>query len=231
MPATHVILLPGMMCDERQWAAQQDAFGVPTTVADLSRGDSFSEMSAELLRNAPPTFALAGLSMGGILAFELWRQAPERISHLALLDTNPGLDDPQKSSRRLKQIEVVLDGGLRSLAIDSLKPFYLAEKNRDDDDLLNVILDMALDLGPEVFKRQSTALINRADSVPTLATITCPTALICGREDALCPIDYHECMAAEISGATLTIIDECGHLSSMEQPDVVTGELRRLFAL
>ena len=121
-----------------------------------------------------------------------------------------------------------MDGKLRTLAIDSLKPAYLAKSNRDDEELLTTILDMALDLGPDVFRRQSLALKNRPDSVPTLPTISCPTAVICGKEDTLCPVAYHELMSDRIPGATLTIVDDCGHLATLEQPDVVNHELERL---
>jgi pimeloyl-ACP methyl ester carboxylesterase len=149
---------------------------------------------------------------------------------MALIDTNPFADSPERQSLRLEQIEQVLSGGLRELAVDSLKPMYLAESNRDDDDLLNVILDMAMDLGPEVFRLQSLALRNRVDSVETLTDISCPTTVICGAEDTLCPVGYHEYMAARIPDATLAIIDDCGHLASMEQPAVVTKLLHSLLA-
>ena len=230
MPAENVLLLPGMMCDERLWSHQIAALSMPVYVADTSRSDNFSDMAAQVLAAAPPQFAVAGLSMGGILAFEIWRQAPERVTHLALLDTNPHPDAPSKKAVRFEQIEAAASGKLEQLAIESLKPLYLAEKNRDDEAILKTILDMALELGPEVFERQSLAVMNRPDSTQTLATISCPTSIICGREDAICPVRFHEFMASEIPGANLVVIDDCGHLSTIERPDVVTKELLRLFA-
>lgn len=230
MPAENILLLPGMMCDERLWSHQVAAMPVPTRVADLSRSDNFTEMAAQVIAEAPPEFAVAGLSMGGILAFEIWRQAPDRVTHLALLDTNPHPDTPDKKTIRFEQIAAAAAGKLEKLAIESLKPLYLAEKNRDDAVLLKTILDMALALGPDVFERQSLAVMNRQDSAPTLAGITCPASVICGREDTLCPVRFHEFMAREIPGADLVVIDDCGHLSSMEQPDAVTRQLLRLFA-
>ena len=182
------------------------------------------------LANAPDRFAIAGLSMGGILAFEIWRQAPERVTHIALLDTNPHAEMPERRALRPTEIEVALGGGLRKLAIESLKPLYLAAAHRDDEELLGTILDMALDLGPEVFRTQSLALRDREDSVATLETIVCPTVVLCGDEDSLCPVSYHELMAERIPNARLQIIANCGHLSSLEQPDTVTEELNRLFA-
>ena len=230
MPAENILLLPGMMCDERLWSHQIAALSIPVQVADTSRSDNFSDMAAQVLAAAPPKFAMAGLSMGGILAFEIWRQAPGRVTHLALLDTNPHPDKPSNRPVRFEQIEAAASGKLEELAIESLKPLYLAEENRDDETMLKTILDMALDLGPEVFERQSLAVMNRPDSVPTLATISCPASVICGREDSICPVRFHEFMAREIPGAKLVVIDNCGHLSSMEAPTLVTEELLRLFA-
>lgn len=219
-----------MMCDERLWSHQIAAMSVPVQVADLSKSDNLGEMAEQVLAEAPPRFALAGLSMGGILAFEIWRQAPERVTHVALLDTNPHPDTPSKKALRFEQIAAAASGKLEQLAIESLKPLYLAEKNRNDEKILETILDMALKLGPEVFERQSLAVMNRPDSVPTLAGISCPSSVICGREDAICPVRFHELMAQEIPDANLVVIDDCGHLSSMEAPIVVTEELMRLFA-
>ncbi len=216
------------MCDARLFDPQIKALPVSSTVADLTRHDSVVDMARAVLQDAPPAFAIAGLSMGGIVAFEIWRQAPDRVSHLALIDTNPHADTFDKRSMRLAQIEMVMNGKLRELAIDSLKPAYLARSNRDDEKILGTILDMTLDLGPDVFARQSMALKERPDSVPTLPTISCPTAVICGKEDKLCPVDYHELMADEIPGASLTVADDCGHLATLERPDIVNRELERL---
>lgn len=230
MPAENILLLPGMMCDERLWSHQIAAFDVPVSVADTSQSDNLADMAAQVLATAPPRFAMAGLSMGGILAFEMWRQASERITHLALLDTNPYPDAPDRKSVRFEQIAAAAAGKLEELAIESLKPLYLAEKNRNDNKMLKTILDMALELGPEVFERQSLAVMNRPDSAPMLANISCPTTVICGREDTICPVRFHEFMAQEIPDSNLVVINDCGHLSSMEQPEVVTEELLHLFA-
>ena len=230
MAAENVLLLPGMMCDARMWQAQIDNLNIPATIPPHVAVDNFGAAAADILESAPDQFALAGLSMGGILAFEIWRQAPHRVTHMALIDTNPFADSPERQSLRLDQIDQVLSGGLRTLAVDSLKPMYLAESNRDDEDLLNVILDMAMDLGPDVFRLQSLALRNRVDSVDTLRTIDCPTTVICGVEDTLCPLGYHEYMADRIDNSKLVVIEECGHLAAMEKPEVVTQELLALFA-
>ncbi len=230
MTAEVVLLLPGMMCDERLWAHQARSLEQPVIHADTKGHDNFRDMAAAALAAAPGRFAVAGLSMGGILAFEIWRQAPERVTHMALLDTNPQAEASERKSLRLQQIQTALAGGLRELAIESLKPLYLAESHRDDEALLAIILDMALDLGPEVFRRQSLALRDRVDSVPTLATIDCPALVICGDEDTLCPPRLHELMADKIPAARLRVIEDCGHLSSLEQPEIVSQELQQLFS-
>jgi len=229
MPAENALLLPGMMCDARLWAPQIEKIGIPAAVPALDGADSMETLASQVLEAAPPAFALAGLSMGGILAFEIWRQAPDRVTHLALLDTNPHSESPERAMQRLEQIEQVLNGGLRDLVRGSLKPLYLAACNRNDDELLATIMAMTLDLGPEVFQRQTIAVKNRPDSVPTLPTISCPTVVMCGREDTLCPVSYHELMADRIPKAELVVLDDCGHLASLEQPDRVTAELVELF--
>lgn len=231
MSAENLLLLPGMMCDARLWAEQEAHLTQRVFHADTSKHDSIFDMAKSVLRDAPDSFAMVGLSMGGILAFEIWRQAAERVTHLALLDTNPHAESPDRQSMRLDQIAAAASGRLRELATESLKPIYLAEAHRDDEDLLNTILDMVMDLGADVFRSQSLALRSRIDSVPTLETISCPTLVMCGDEDRICPPAYHELMAAEIPNAELKVIPNCGHLSSMEQPDVVTSELKNLLAI
>lgn len=231
MPAPAVLYLPGMMCDDRLWTPQVAALPYPAVHADTTRANTIEDMAEQVLAAAPTEFALVGLSMGGILAFEIWRQAANRVTHMALLDTNPHPDAPGRRSLRMEQIEIALNGGLRELAIEAMKPLYLAESHRDDDALLEIILDMAMRQGPEVFRSQSLALRDRADSVPTLATIDCPAVVMCGVEDRLCPVEYHELMGERIPDARLTVIDDCGHIASLEQPAIVTRELERLLAI
>lgn len=230
MTAENVLFLPGMMCDARQWVEQEADISQPVYHADTRKHDSMTEMARSVLQDAPEQFAMVGLSMGGILAFEIWRQAPNRVTHLALLDTNPHAESPERQTLRLQQIAEAASGRLRELAIESLKPLYLAQAHREDDKLLGTILDMAMGLGADVFGTQSLALRGRIDSVPTLASISCPALVLCGDEDTLCPVAYHELMAAEIPNARLQVIENCGHLSSLEQPRAVTSALNKLFA-
>lgn len=228
MPAEAVLYLPGMMCDARLWHLQTEALPYPAFHADTANANSIEQMAAQALAVAPARFAVVGLSMGGILAFEIWRQAAERVTHMALMDTNPHADAPERQPIRMQQIEGVLAGGLREIAIEELKPLYLAEANRDNEALLQLLLDMALNLGPTVFEQQSLALRDRSDYVDLLDSIRCPTLVLCGAEDELCPVEYHELMASRIPDATLNIVDDCGHIASLEQPTVVTDALHRL---
>ena len=205
MTAENVLLLPGMMCDARQWAEQEANISQPVFHADTRKHDSITEMARSVLQDAPDRFAMVGLSMGGILAFEIWRQAADRVTHLALLDTNPHAESPERQTVRLQQIAEAASGRLRELATESLKPLYLAKAHREDEKLLGTILDMAMDLGPDVFRTQSLALRGRVDSVPTLPACTGPTIVMVGDEDLLCPVAYHELMAAEIPNAQLKV--------------------------
>ena len=223
-----MLLVGGMMCDQRLWQHQLPVLREhcdTVMIADLTRSSSIERMALDAIDIAPAEFALAGLSMGGIVAFELWRRVPERITHLALLDTNPAAESEERRQRRTLEIQVAKSGQLSELMIRDFKPNYLSESSRRDTRLLAEVLDMAVSLGVDVFERQSIALRDRPDSRDTLATITCPTAVICGRQDTLCPPETHQFMAASIRDAELTIIDDCGHLSPLERPQEVTAAL------
>ena len=225
-----IMILPGMMLDGRAFQGYSEllrGYG-DVTVGDLTQDDSIATMATRVLASAPAHFAVIGLSMGGIVAFELWRRASARISHLALLDTTPYADRPERRELRRQLTQQVEAGGLREVVVDSLKPRYLAGQHRGNQSLLARILDMALDLGPAVFRRQSVALMNRADSGATLPTIDCPTLVLCGSEDELCPPEVHEHMARTIPRADLVVLPDCGHLSPLESPAEVASTICRL---
>lgn len=225
-----VVLLPGMMLDGRMYAGQVRALSsvASVSIADLSRSDTVAGMAQDVLATAPPRFALVGLSMGGIVAFELWRRARERITHLALLDTTPNPDQPQRRELRLEQIAQVETGRLKDVLVESMKPLYLARRNRTNRRLLRSIVEQALALGADVFRRQSLALRDRPSSIDTLASIDCPSLVLCGREDELCTADVHAQMATAMPSADLVVLAECGHLSTMEEPAAVAAALKRL---
>ena len=225
-----VLLLPGMMLDHRAYAGQIASLSRSTevSVGDITRFETIAEIAVDVLRSAPPRFALVGLSMGGIVAFEIWRLAAERVTHLALLDTTPYVDSPERQTLRLEQIAMVETGKLRDMLVNSMKPLYLAKRNRTNGRLVRQIVDMAVAAGPDVFRRQSLALRNRLGSTETLQTINCPALVLCGREDVLCPVDFHATMASAIPRADLLVLADCGHLSTMEEPAAVASALQRL---
>lgn len=216
---TPLLLLPGMMCDGRLFGPQIAALARKreVLVGDITRASTIPDICRDILRDAPQRFALAGLSMGGIVAMELMAQAPERVERLALLDTNPRAELPEVKARRAPQIEAVRQGGLARVMREELKPNYLAHGARRAE-VLDLCMEMALDLGPEVFERQSVALRDRADRQETLRGVRVPTLVLCGREDALCPVERHELMHALVPGSRLAIIEGAGHLPTLERP-------------
>jgi pimeloyl-ACP methyl ester carboxylesterase len=185
-----------------------------------------ADLARDLLRDAPQRFALAGLSMGGILAMEVLAQAPDRVERLALLDTNPRAELTEVKARRESQIARALQGGLAGVMRDEMKPNYLA-KGPGQKEVLDLCLDMALTLGPQVFADQSRALRDRADRQAALAAFKGPALVLMGAEDRLCPRDRHELMHELMPQSRLAIIEGAGHLPTLERPDETTAELRR----
>ena len=225
---TPIIFLPGMMCDARLFGPQINALSGkrPVMTFPLSRHDRVLAMADDILKNAPPNFALAGLSMGGIVAMEVLRQAPERVSRLALLDTNPLAEQPEVKARRAPQIAAVRDGRLRSVMREEMKPNYLAD-GPNQGAILDLCMAMATDLGPDVFLRQSLALMDRPDQSKTLKTYTGKALVLCGREDRLCPVERHQLMHDLLPNSSLDIIEGAGHLPTLEQPQQTTAALIR----
>jgi pimeloyl-ACP methyl ester carboxylesterase len=221
-----LVLLPGMMCDGRLFGPQIAAFGDRTLhLAPMVGAVTVQALAAQILADAPPRFALAGLSMGGIVAMEIMAQAPCRVTHLALLDTNPRAEMPEVQARRAPQIAKVQAGGLEVVIRDEMKPNYLTDgPNRGA--ILDLCMDMALTLGPKAFVNQSLALRDRPDQQTTLSRVTVPTLILCGRQDTLCPVERHEFMHALIPHSTLHIVEDAGHLPTLEQPDLTTAALR-----
>lgn len=223
---TPVVFLPGMMCDARLFAPQVAALlsRCDVMVARITEANSVKALAAVLLANAPPRFALAGLSMGGIVAMEVLRQAPDRVDRIALLDTNPLAEAEAVKERRFPQMEAVKQGDLARIMRDELKPKYLYD-GPSRQDVLDLCMEMALALGPDVFLRQSEALMTRPDQSDTLRQSDLPALILCGRHDALCPISSHELMAELMPQARFEIIEEAGHLPTLEQPDATTKAL------
>ncbi len=231
MAAPAIVLLPGMMLTGDLYTHQITRLSGqgPVLVGDLTQSSTVQALAQDVLRAAPAHFGLVGLSMGGIVALEIWRRARERVTHLALLDTTPNADASERKQTRNAQMEAVRRGDLRQILVNDMKPQYLGSKHREASAVREAVLEMGLALGSEVFMRQTLALRDRPESSETLATITCPTLVMCGREDRLCPPACHIEMAAAIPNADLTILSGCGHLSAMEEPEAVTQALAHLF--
>lgn len=224
---TPLVLIPGMMCDARLWGGIPAALAPREVLHHVPIGaDTMAELAARALRRAPPRFALAGLSMGGILAMEMLAQAPERVERLALLDTNPRAELPEVQTRREPQIARALAGGLDRVMRDEMKPNYLAA-GPGKQAVLDLCMTMALDLGPQVFALQSRALRDRADRQATLAAFEGPALVLMGAEDRLCPRERHDLMHALMPQSRLVIVDGAGHLPPLEQPVETTAALRR----
>lgn len=221
-----VLFLPGMMCDARLFAPQIAMLSADRAVmvAPLNRRTSFVELAQDILGQAPPRFALAGLSMGGIAAMEVVRQAPERITRLALMDTNPLAEPADRAALRDPQIERVRTGGLRAVMRDEMKPNYLADGPHTGR-ILDLCMAMSDALGVDVFSNQSRALQQRPDQCDTLRSVSVPTLVLCGEHDTLCPLDRHELMCDLIAGARLAVVPGAGHLPVLEQPQHTNKEL------
>jgi pimeloyl-ACP methyl ester carboxylesterase len=175
------------------------------------------------------TFALAGLSMGGYIALEIMCQARERVTRLALLDTAPGADLPEQTQKRMDAIALAGDDKFLGIT-EVLLPLLIHPSRRGELPLTEVVRCMAKNIGKEAFVRQERAIMSRADSRGLLATINCPTLVLCGRQDALTPLAWHEEMAATIRRARLEVIEDCGHLSTLERPGEVNAALRQWLA-
>jgi len=226
---TPLVFLPGMMCDERLFAPQIAAFKVErcVEVRPLTASDSVEALAQDVLAAAPPRFALAGLSMGGIVAMEIVRQAPERVAKLALMDTNPLAEDPERQRARTPQIEKARAGQLMEVIRDEMKPNYLFADGPNNAQIMDLCMDMAVALGPEVFIRQSIALRDRPDQSKTLRCYKGRALVLCGAEDTLCPVSRHHMMHEMLSNSVLQVIEGAAHMPTLEQPKETTAALAR----
>ena len=221
-----ILLVPGLAGSPRIYAPVIPALWRhgPVTVANHIRDDNIALIARRILAEAPPRFALAGHSMGGYIAFEIMRQAPERIAKLALINTQARPDTPEASERRRGQIARAKAGEYHTV-LEELFLGFVHPSRRRDAALRQLVHDMGEDIGTEAFVRQQTAVIGRADSRPTLATIRCPTLVLTSDEDNTIPNTLSVEIANGIQAAKLTIIPQCGHLSQVEQPQATSEAL------
>jgi len=224
-----LILLPGQLCDEALWSAQIDGLAdiAEITVGDLTLDDSVQAMAARVLAAAPARFALAGLSLGGYVAFEIIRQAPGRVTRLALMNTSARPDTEGQAERRESSVRAARIGTFKGVTPRFL-PTILHPDHVAVPAIADTVLAMTERVGRRAFERQQAAAIGRPDSRPVLPVIACPTLVIGGGADRVTPPELQTEIAAGIKDARLEIFEICGHLAPLEQPDAVNRLLRAL---
>ena len=221
-----ILLVPGLVSSPRIFAPVVPAlwpFG-PVTVANHIRDDHMGAIARRILAEAPPRFALAGHSMGGYIAFEIMRQAPQRVAKLALLDTGARAEAPEQTERR-KVVIALAKSGRYAEVPEIAFPLYVHRNRHNDAALKQTVRTMAAETGVEAFLRQQQAIIGRPDSRPGLGAIQCPTLVLVGDGDEATPPELAHEIANAIGGARFVVIADCGHLSTLEQPEKVTAAL------
>ncbi|CBS86920.1 alpha/beta fold hydrolase [Azospirillum lipoferum] len=222
-----LILLPGMPLDAALWDHQLRHLAdvADPLVVELAECESIAAMADKVLATAPDRFAVAGLSMGGYVALEILRRSPERVDRLALLDTNARADTAEATATRREAVALARQGRYGQV-IRAALPRLIHPDRMADEGFVRSVLDQMERVGVDGYAREQEAIINRPDSRPGLAAIRCPTLVVCGRQDVLTPPALHEEMADAIPGARLVLVEDCGHLSAMEQPQAVTALMR-----
>jgi pimeloyl-ACP methyl ester carboxylesterase len=222
-----LVLVPGTLCDAALWRHQTQHLAdiAEIAVADHTGAETMDAIAGQILTAAPPTFALAGLSMGGYVAFAVMRAAPGRVRALALLDTSARADEPEMRQRREDLNALVRRGSFKGVTPRML-PMFIHPDRLKDEALCGDILRMGERVGAEAFLRQQAANMSRPDSRPTLGAIRCPTLVVCGRQDKLTPLAMSQEIAAGIPKSTLVVIEDCGHLPTMERPQAATAVMR-----
>jgi pimeloyl-ACP methyl ester carboxylesterase len=218
-----IVLIPGLNCSARLYGEQIPAlwrFG-PVTIADHTRDDSIQAIARRILAAAPPLFALAGLSMGGYIAFEIMRQAPQRVVKLALLDTGARAETAEQTARRRAAIEMAKTGRFAQVAEEAFI-FFVHPDRYEDVELKALVMTMAEENGVEAYLRQERAIIGRPESRPGLSAIKCPALVLAGEQDQGTPPELAREISAAIAGSRLVVIPDCGHLSTIERPEPVT---------
>lgn len=234
-PRHPLVLIPGLLCDATVWPSQRAALEdiADIRVADHGLQDCLQGMARAILASAPPRFAIAGHSMGGRVAFEVYRAAPERISGVALMDTGndplpPGEAGEREVEGRLALLETARRDGMRAMATEWVQGM-VHPKRLSDTPLIESILKMFEAKTPEIYEAQTRALINRPDATPVMPAIRCPTLVLCGREDSWSPVQRHLEIASAIPGSSFVAIPDCGHMCTMERPEAVSAAMRTWF--
>jgi pimeloyl-ACP methyl ester carboxylesterase len=224
-----LVLLPGLLCDRALWRAQIEALEdiADIQVADLTQADTFEGMAEHALARAPARFALAGLSMGGYLAFEILRRARSRVTRVALLDTSARADTPEQKRRRGMFVAHAKRGKFKGVTPQLIQNWVSPKSIARDPKIVDEVQDITLRVGADAFCRQQNAIMARPDSRAELHLIQCHALVLCGREDRSTPLEHSREMAADIPSAQLVVLEECGHLATMEKPAETSAAMRR----
>lgn len=227
-----LILLPGLLCDQCVWQGQIDALRDVAGCVSMDWGhlDSIVGMAEHVLRMAPERFSLAGHSMGGRVAFQVVKLAPQRVARLALFNTGadakpPGTAGEEEERKRRALLQIAKDRGMRALALQWLPPM-MKPGRMSDAALVETIVSMIARKTPEIYEAQMLALLGRPDARPVLPEVACPTLLLTGREDGWSPPARHREMAASIPNSRVVIVPDAGHMAPMEQPAAVADAMR-----
>ena len=232
-PPEHLLLIPGLLLDADLWRAQTEALGgrIPCRVPDVHQAfDSLPAMAAAILAEAPVRFALAGMSMGGVVAQEIMVQAPDRVSHLALFNTTSRADSPAQREHRERLLRQSQHGRFTGISRHAFHQ-WVHPDHAHDAALYEWIAAMTRAVGREVFVRQQTAMLGRADYRATLGSIRCPALVVGGADDTVTPPKLAEETATAIPDARLLILPRCGHLSPVERPEEVTAALVQVLGI
>lgn len=221
-----LLLLPGTVCDERLFGPLMAELGYPgMRVMAMTGASTAPELAARILEAAPERFALAGFSLGGIVALEMMAQAPERIERLALIDTTPRPDPQANAEVRRKAVDKARIEGMAGYILDAWEKL-VSPRNAGNPELKAAIIAMARDAGAAVLAAQTDVAINRADSRPRLGAIAVPVLILAGADEQICPLDAHEELFAGIAGARFFTIPEAGHFAPLENPAAVARHMR-----
>lgn len=223
----NLLLLPGLLCDNELWSSQIEALSgsFEITVADMTGHIDMEQLAESILKSAPLEFALAGFSMGGYCALEIYRQAPERVQKLALIDTSARADTRQQTHHREALIDLCRAGKMNQV-LDYFLPVFVNQEHLDDHSLVDNIRLMAERIGCKAFVEEQNAIMSRDDKRAMLKNITCDTLVLCGSQDQLTLPEFHTELAELIPRSRLAIVDDSGHFSPMEQPERVTAEMK-----
>lgn len=224
--AEPLLLVPGLLCSSRLFAPQIAALQSERQilVADHTRSDTMEAIAGDILAGAPPRFALAGLSMGGYIAMAILKAAPERVIRVAFLDTSARADPPERAADRRKLVEIARTEGTRKVQ-GILLPRLLHPERLAETGLVETVLQMADETSVEAFARQQEAIIARPDSRPLLKATRCPALVLVGEQDLQTPPEIAREIAEATPGAKLVVVPDCGHLSTLERPQVVNAAL------